>query len=101
LLKIADSLGFTATQLKDFRTTHNVMDINYLSQSVSEQMRELENQRAVLLVKSKYYDYIKEYFENNNDLTDLLAPSAMGVDDPQLTSLINQLTELNSQRSYF
>jgi tyrosine-protein kinase Etk/Wzc len=25
----------------------------------------------------------------------------MGVDDPQLTSLINQLTELNSQRSYF
>jgi tyrosine-protein kinase Etk/Wzc len=101
IAEIADSLGFTATQLKDFRTTHNVMDINYLSQSVSEQMRELENQRAVLLVKSKYYDYIKEYFENNNDLTDLLAPSAMGVDDPQLTSLINQLTELNSQRSYF
>jgi len=99
--EIADSLGYTASQLKDFRTTHNVMDINYLSQSVSEQMRELENQRAVLLVKSKYYDYIKQYFEANKDLTDLLAPSAMGVDDPQLTSLINQLTELNSQRSYF
>ena len=99
--EIADSLGYTASQLKDFRTTHNVMDINYLSQSVSQQMRELENQRAVLLVKSKYYDYIKEYFENNKDLTDLLAPSAMGVDDPQLTSLINQLTELNSQRAYF
>ncbi|NJO88429.1 MAG: polysaccharide biosynthesis tyrosine autokinase [Chloroflexia bacterium] len=101
IAEIADSLGYTARQLKDFRTTHNVMDINYLSQSVSEQMRELENQRAVLMVKSKYYDYIKEYFENNKDLTDLLAPSAMGVDDPQLTSLINQLTELNSQRSYF
>ncbi len=101
IAEIADSLGYTAKQLKDFRTTHNVMDINYLSQSVSEQMRDLENQRAVLLVKSKYYDYIKEYFENNNDLTDLLAPSAMGVDDPQLTSLINQLTELNSQRSYY
>jgi tyrosine-protein kinase Etk/Wzc len=101
IAEIADSLGLTARQLQDFRTTHNVMDINYLSQDVSERMRELENQRAVLLVKSKYYDYIKEYFENNQDLTDLLAPSAMGVDDPQLTSLITQLTELNSKRAYY
>lgn len=101
IAEIADSLGLTASQLKDFRTTHNVMDINYLSQSVSQQMRELENQRAVLMVKSKYYDYIKEYFENNQDLTDLLAPSAMGVDDPQLAALIVQLTDLNSKRSYY
>lgn len=96
---IADSLGLTANQLKDFRVKNQVMDINYLSQSVYQQMRTLEDQRAELMVASKYYDYIKEYFENNKNLTDLLAPSAMGVNDPQLQNLIVQLTEKNAQRS--
>ncbi len=97
--EIADSLGYTSNQLKDFRTENNVMDINALSQSVNSQMRALEDQKAVLIVKSKYYDYIKEYFENNKDLTDLLAPSALGVEDPQLTLLINQLTTANAARA--
>jgi tyrosine-protein kinase Etk/Wzc len=96
---IADSLGLTADQLKDFRVKNQVMDINYLSQSVYQQMQILEDQRAELMVASKYYDYIKEYFENNKNLTDLLAPSAMGVNDPQLQNLIVQLTEKNAQRS--
>lgn len=99
--EVADSLGYTSDKLKNFRAKNNVMDIDYLSQSVNEQMRALENQKAVLMVKSKYYDYIKEYFENNKELTDLLAPSAMGVEDPQLTSLINQLTTANAERSLY
>jgi len=99
--EVADSLGLTSNKLKDFRTKNNVMDINYLSQSVNTQMNELGNQKAVLMVKKKYYDYIKVYFEANKELTDLLAPSALGVEDPQLTSLINQLTTLNAERSLY
>jgi len=99
IAEVADSLYFTADMLKDFRTQNKVMDINFLSQSVYNQMTLLQDQRAELEVNAKYYDYIKEYFENNNDLSDILAPSAMGVDDTQLISLINQLTELNAKRS--
>ena len=98
---VADSLNFTASQLKDFRTTHKVMDISFLSQNVYQQLIELENQKASIALKKDYYDYIKTYFENNKSLTDLLAPSSMGVEDPQLVSLINQLTDLNAQRSGF
>jgi capsular exopolysaccharide synthesis family protein len=99
--EVADTLGYTSNKLKDFRSKNKVMDINYLSSSVNTQMRELENQKAVLMVKSKYYDYIKEYFENNKELTDLLAPSALGVEDPQLTSLITQLTAANAERALY
>lgn len=99
--KVADSLYFTANMLKDFRTQHKVMDINFLSQNVYTQMTALQDQQAQIVVKSKYYDYIKEYFENNKDLSDIMAPSAMGVDDPQLVSLITQLTKYNQERSYY
>ena len=97
--EVADSLGYTSNQLKDYRTKNSVMDIKDLSQRVNTQLRDLENQKAVLMVKKKYYDYIKEYFEANKELTDLLAPSALGVEDPQLTSLITQLTTANSERA--
>jgi capsular exopolysaccharide synthesis family protein len=63
-------------------------------------MTVLKGQKDELMIASKYYDYIKEYFENNKDLTDLMAPSAMGVEDTQLQSLITQLTEKNKQRSF-
>jgi len=97
---IADSLGLTANQLKDFRVRNNVMDIDFLSRNVYERMDALENQKAELDVSYKYYEYIKDYFENNKNLTDLIAPSAMGVNDPQLQSLITQLTEKNKQRAF-
>ena len=96
---IADSLNYTASQLQQFRTTNKVMDINFLSQNVYQQLILLENQKAGIALKKDYYDYIKTYFENNKSLTDLLAPSSMGVEDPQLISLINQLTQLNADRS--
>lgn len=101
IVEVADSLFVTARDLEAFRTHYKVMDINFLSQNVYTQMTQLEDQRAELMVRSKYYDYIKEYFENNKNLSDMLAPSSMGVDDPQLISLINQLTDLNAQRSLF
>jgi len=99
--EVADSLVVTAGNLESFRREHKVMDIDYLSQNVYTQLTQLQIQKSELILKSKYYDYIKEYFENNKDLSDLLAPSSMGVDDPQLVSLINQLTELNAKRSLY
>jgi tyrosine-protein kinase Etk/Wzc len=98
ILGIADSLGVAAELLKNFRVKNQVMDIGYKSRMVYEQMTRLEDQRDELVVASKYYDYIKEYFENNKDLTDLLAPSAMGVNDQQLQNLIVQLTNKNAER---
>ena len=99
--EVADSLTVTAGNLESFRREHKVMDIDYLSQNVYTQLTQLQIQKSELILKSKYYDYIKEYFENNKDLSDLLAPSSMGVDDPQLVSLITQLTELNAKRSLY
>ena len=98
---VADSLNFTASKLKDFRTANKVMDINYTSQNLYQQLQELENQKAAIVLKQNYYLNIKDYFENNKSLTDLFAPSSMGVEDPQLINLITQLTELNSQRSAY
>lgn len=96
--EVSDSLSIAESKLQNFRTTNQVMDLSFQGQKSFEKMNELESQRAVLLVQQKYYDYIKDYFNQNSDMSDLIAPSSMGVQDPILNQLIVELITLNSER---
>ncbi len=98
LSEITDSLQYTEMKLQNFRASNRIMDLSFQAQRLFEKMQELESERAVLKVKMKYYNSIKNYFENNRNVSDLIAPSAMGVDDPILNKLISQLIELNNQK---
>jgi len=96
---VSDSLTFTENKLQTFRSSHQVMDLNFQGQKIYEQMSQLQDQLASLEVQRQYYNYIKGYFKENEDVNDLAAPSSMNIEDPQLNSLINQLMELNSERN--
>jgi len=98
LLEITDSLHFTESKLQNFRTTNKIMDLSFQAQKAYEKMHDLEEQKAVLIVKSQYYNYLEEYIEKNKDVEDLLAPSTMGIDDPLLNDLVSELTKLATQK---
>ncbi len=97
--EVSDSLTIAESKLQNFRTSNQVMDLSFQGQKSFEKMSELETQKAVLMVQKKYYDYIKEYFDRNNDMSDLIAPSSMGVQDPILNQLIVELISLNTERA--
>ena len=97
--EVSDSLSIAESKLQNFRTTNQVMDLSFQGQKSVEKMSELENQRAILMVQQKYYDYIRDYFNRNTDLSDLIAPSSMGVQDPLLNQLILDLIALNTERT--
>lgn len=93
LNQVKDSLSFVEERLQDYRATHQVMDISVKAGRIYQQLQELENERARLNVQSKYYQSIKEYFESNESVSELLAPSSMGIDDPLLTELIEEFSQ--------
>lgn len=97
--EVSDSLSIAESKLQNFRTTNQVMDISFQGQKSFEKMGELESQRALLLMQQKYYDYIRDYFNKNSDMSDLIAPSSMGVQDPLLNQLILDLIALNTERT--
>jgi capsular exopolysaccharide synthesis family protein len=97
--EVSDSLSIAESKLQSFRTSNQVMDLSFQGQKSFEKMSELESQRAVLLMQQKYYDYIRDYFNKNNDMSDLIAPSSMGVQDPLLNQLILELIALNTERN--
>jgi uncharacterized protein involved in exopolysaccharide biosynthesis len=96
---IVDSLTLTEQNLQDYRTANVVMDLDFQAQQVFEYMKELENEKAVLIVKSMYYNNLKDYLQNKSNVDDLVVPSSIGIEDPVLNELISGLTQFYNTRT--
>ncbi|MBE9510633.1 MAG: polysaccharide biosynthesis tyrosine autokinase [Bacteroidetes bacterium] len=99
LSDVSDSLLISETKLKDYRSSHQVMDISFQGQQALEQMTEIETERSTLQIQERYYNYILDYFSKNQDVSGLAPPSAANVVDPILNTLILDLLALNAQKS--
>lgn len=98
LSEIADSLSNAEMKLKNFRSSNQVMDLSYQGQQSFEKLGQLEVERAQLIDQKQYYTYLRNYLENNSDISNLMAPSSRNVVDPILTNLITQMISLNSEK---
>ncbi len=99
LTEITISLQDAEEQLKYFRANNKIMDLSFAASNAFNKLDALETEKAQIVVKRKYYDYLLNYVRSNNVLKDVVAPSAIGIDDPLLASLIQQLSKLISERS--
>ncbi len=95
---IADSLRSAEDRLQRYRSTQKVMNIDFQAQKAYENLESLQNQKAELILKQKYYKYLQEYLTKNEDIQELIAPSSMGVNDPLLNNLIVELTKLYAEK---
>lgn len=96
---ITDSLRYSEDRLQHFRSTRGATNIDFQAQQTYQQMEELQDQQAELMVKSKYYSYLRDYLMKNNQVEDLIAPSSMDISDPLLNNLIIELTRLYTERT--
>ncbi len=99
LLGVSDSLAITERNLENFKSMNQVMNLNYQAQHIFEAMKTLENEKAVLLVKSKYYKNLKKYLVEKESIEDIAVPSSIGIEDPLLNSLIKELIILYARRT--
>lgn len=99
LIGISDSLLLTENQLQQFRSSHRVMDLTAQGQVLIEQVTVLENERARLNLEANYYDYLADYLSKDESGEVPIIPMTMGITDPGLTRLVEELAELQSQFS--
>jgi capsular exopolysaccharide synthesis family protein len=99
LLEISSYLKNTEGDIETFRSENNIHDISNEVSLEFTKLGELEKEKASMLLNLKYYDYILQYIRTSKDIKDIVAPSAIGIPDPVLSSLIGQLIELKSERT--
>lgn len=96
---ISKSLDIAETDLETFRYKNKVMDLSFQAQQIFEQLQLFENQKMELEMQTQYYRYLLDYIEQNQDVESVLAPSAMGVQDPLLNQLILEINQLSVEKS--
>ncbi|HBH06875.1 MAG TPA: hypothetical protein DDX92_09780, partial [Flavobacteriales bacterium] len=92
---VRDSLSNSEGLLEKFRSDN--LDIN-ISQETGELYSEyvaVEKQRATLQLERRYYEYLREYISENDDLSAVMAPSVVGIQDAMLISLLQKAVELS------
>ncbi len=99
LLNISDSLKYSEDKLQEFQSTNKIMNMDYQSQQVFAALDNLQNQKAELITKQKYFLYLKNFLEKNDDVKNFVAPSAIGIDDPILNSMMNELVNVLNDRA--
>jgi tyrosine-protein kinase Etk/Wzc len=97
LIGVSDSLSITESRLQQFRSSHRVMDLSAQGQSIIGQVTLLENERARLNLEANYYDYLADYLAKDASGEIPIVPITMGITDPGLTRIVEELAELQGQ----
>jgi len=97
--EISDSLSMTEDNLQKFRSANQLLNVAQQSTGISAQYVELQNQRAELITRKRYYDYVADYLAKNEDYSNMIVPASMGIPDQILTSLMSELITAQSQRA--
>jgi tyrosine-protein kinase Etk/Wzc len=98
LAGIADSLDRAGTKFTEFRSRNDVIDLGAEGTLVMNTLKEIESEKAQSQMKLDYYRNVLSYLEKNGDLTKLVSPSVVGIEDTYLNSMVVTLGELFSRR---
>ncbi|MEI6750367.1 MAG: GumC family protein [Bacteroidales bacterium] len=96
---ISDSLSQTEDNLQSFRSSNQLLNVTEQATGISAQYMNLQNQRAELMTHKRYYEYVADYLEKNDDFSNMIAPVSMGVPDQMLNNLTTELISSQAQRA--
>ena len=97
---VADSLDYTSTDLQNYRSSNRTYNIGSEGNTIFAQLSELERNLSQERYKSEYYRKLQEYLVRE-EYSEILVPSGLGIDDPILNSLIENLIVLQAERSRY
>jgi len=98
LSKIADSLRYTGSELSEFRTENRMQSVSSKAEYLFSTLKSIEFDLAGKDVTRSYYIYLKDYFSDDENMKQVLAPAMYKVDNPILSDLISQIIEINAER---
>jgi capsular exopolysaccharide synthesis family protein len=95
LIDIKDSLKVVEYQLERFGNSSRLKDMSADAQRLFVKTEAFEIQKAELLIRQNYYQYLTEYLSKGaGNLDQVILPSSMGITDPVLSSLLVKMIDL-------
>lgn len=98
LYGMRDSLQRAELQLRNFRMNNRILDIDKESSMLLDNLKDLQTNKAAVEINQRYYAYLKNYLQKRDSYSDIVAPYTLGINDMQLTNLLNDLSQLSRER---
>ncbi|WP_187262377.1 GumC family protein [Pontibacter beigongshangensis] len=100
LATLTDSLRKSKQAISSFRSANKISNISNQTSINSQQLSQLQTERARLMVDKQNYESLLEQFSGEDALAQAVSPAAAaGIQNAVLSSLFGQLTELNREKA--
>jgi capsular exopolysaccharide synthesis family protein len=96
---VSDTLRQVEGSLETFRSRNNILDINSTATNLTANLDKIEEEKANLEVKLKYYTFLANALKDDEKISEIVVPSALGLDDPLLNNLLLELSKLYQERT--
>ena len=98
LTSLQGSLQVSEGEMTEYRQTNNFIDVNAEASRLMALRKEYLDQSQALRLRETYFNYLIAYINENIELGAVVAPTSLGVNEPTLIGLVQQLNELRIQR---
>jgi uncharacterized protein involved in exopolysaccharide biosynthesis len=95
---ISDSLSKAENNLKNFRLNNRFIDLSREGNLLQDRLERFEIEKSTFELQLRYYDYLSEYLNIKNAGGTIISPSVMGINDPVLIRLVNELSSFQKER---
>jgi tyrosine-protein kinase Etk/Wzc len=95
---IQDSLSEIERKLEQFKTLHPNLELVDKEYGTYFQKQKLDNSLSEQSVNIKYYKSLLSYLKNDKNANSIISPTSMGISNPELNNLINQLLQLYAKK---
>ena len=100
--KVSARLETSEKKIETFKSDRSITSLNQEGTLLLEQTMQLESDKVNYVVKAKYYDYLEDILNNQDDYSGLISPEAFGIKDALLIQLTEELIglqrDLNSMK---
>ena len=95
---LQSSLQVSEGAMTNFRQENKFVDVNSYAGQLMGRIAEYEQKSMELRLRETYFDYLISYIHQNIENGAVIAPTTMGVNEPMLMTLVQQLNDLRIQR---
>ncbi len=96
--QISDSLSLIERELQQFKENNVNAGLSGESSRMYGQLQELVAEQTQLQIQRQYYNYLQEYLQEEGGKGELVVPSALGISDPVMNTLIAEMVSLQLQQ---
>jgi tyrosine-protein kinase Etk/Wzc len=95
---VSDSLRRVEKKLQKLRLDNKLIDLSKDGTLLQSRYEKYDNEKTSLELQRHYFEYLQGYLESKDETGDIVSPNVMGVTEPTVGKLVQELNDLQKTK---